>query len=607
MRRRYWLAGAALALTSTFALAAPESLLPDSFDDPAPAPAPAPRPAPAPGAAPAPSGPSAPVIQPLPGAPSRGGGLDVEITLPEDFPSLAELEAMEADEIDELLGIKPKFDIPPAARRAVREIGVIGEGEGGFPAGSLDDQPPQLIRAALAANRGRLVSRWGHILLRRALASRLDAPRGMDPVAFAALRASLLNRIGEASAARALVQDVDSANYNTALATAAFDAYLATGDILGMCPVARLKSTLRDDGEWNMMRAICAAYAGEARQAERDLQRILYYGEAPRIDALLAQRFAGAAGEGRRAVNVEWNDVEELTPWRFALSRALGVELPAGLREGAAARYDIGDVVMPAVPLQERVAAADRAAELGVISSAAMIDLYSQLWAEEIAGEERSRAVTLREAYVAQDPAARLAALRELWGDGGNYGRQVLTAYAAARLPVDEALIDDAPRIVASMLAAGLDRNAMRWGTAVPEGSEAWALLAVAQPDRRTQVSSGAVQDFIDDDASGDQRKSRFLVAGLAGLGRLDLDSATSLARRLSVNLTRQSAWSQRIDRAAELGNPALVALLAGLGMQGDGWDKMTARHLFHIVRSLRQVGLESEARMIAAEAVARG
>ena len=185
------------------------------------------------------------------------------------------------------------------------------------------------------------------------LASRLDAPRGMDPVAFAALRASLLNRIGEGGAARALVQDVDSANYNAALATAAFDAYLATGDILGMCPVARLKSSLRDDGEWNMVRAICAAYAGEARQAERDLQRILYYGEAPRIDALLAQRFAGAAGDGRRAVNIEWNDVEELTPWRFALTRALGVDLPAGLRESAAARYDIGDLVMPAVPLQE--------------------------------------------------------------------------------------------------------------------------------------------------------------------------------------------------------------------------------------------------------------
>ena len=599
------LTGAALALTSTLALAAPESLLPDVFDNPAPTPAPRPAPTPAPGAAPAPSSTSSPVVQPVPGRTSEPAQAVPDVNLPADFPTLAELEAMAPDEVDELLGIKPKFDIPPAARRAVREIGIIGENEGGFPAGSLDDQPPRLIRAALAANRGPLVSRWGHILLRRALASRLDAPKGMDPVAFAALRASLLNRLGEGSAARALVQDVDSANYNTALASAAFDAYMMTGDILGICPVARLKSTLREDGEWKMARAICASYAGEARQAERDLQRILYYGEAPRIDALLAQRFAGAAGEGRRAVNIEWNDVEELTPWRFALSRALGVELPAGLRNDAGARYDIADVLIPAVPLQERVAAADRAGARGIVSSAAMVDLYSQLWAEEIAGAERERAVTLREAYVARDPAARLAAMRELW-DGAGYGRQVLTAYAAARLPVDDALLDDAPRIVASMLAAGLDRNAMRWGAAVPEGSEAWALLALAQPQRRTEVSAGAVQDFIGDDASEGQRKSRFLVAGLAGLGRLDMDSANTLAGRLGVDLTRESAWSQRIDRAADLGNPTLVALLAGLGMQGDGWDKMTARHLFHIVRSLRQVGLEAEARMIAAEAVAR-
>ena len=78
-------------------------------------------------------------------------------------------------------------------RRAVREVGVIGPAEGGFPVGSIDDQPAQLVRAALAANRGTLVSRWGHILLRRALASRLDAPRGMDPVDFAALRAGTVS------------------------------------------------------------------------------------------------------------------------------------------------------------------------------------------------------------------------------------------------------------------------------------------------------------------------------------------------------------------------------------------------------------------------------
>ena len=49
------------------------------------------------------------------------------------------------------------------------------------------------------------------------------------------------------------------------------------------------------------------------------------------------------------------------------------------------------------------------------------------------------------------------------------------------------------------------------------------------------------------------------------------------------------------------------MALLAGLGMQGDGWDKMTPRYLYHIVAGLNRVGLGGEARMIAAEAVARG
>jgi hypothetical protein len=548
------------------------------------------------------------VIQPVPGLPPVEGEAPVTITLPENFPSLEELEAMSPEEFDELFGLTPKFDIPPGARRAVRQVGVIDRAEGGFAAGLLDEQPAQLVRAALAGTRGPLVSRWGHILLRRALSSRMDAPQGMDAVDFAALRAAALNRMGENAAARALVQDVDSANYNTGLAGAAFDAYLGTGDVLGICPVAQLKGTLREDAEWRMARAICAAYSGDERQAERDLERMRYYGEAERIDALLAERYAGAAGEGRRAINVEWTGVNELTPWRFALTRSLGMELPDNLSGEEAQRFSVADVFNPAVPLASRAAAADRIAARGILSSAALVDLYSQLFAEgTIEGEERERAGTLREAYVARDVAGRVAAMRTLWGDGDDYGRKVLTAYAAARLPASEALADDAPLIIASMLSAGLDRNAVRWGSVVPEGGLGWAMLVLAQPERRTQVDSGAVDRFIDDDGSEEQRKSRFQVAGLAGLGRLDLDAANDFARELGANLGRQSAWSRKIDRAAELNNPAMVALLAGLGMQGEGWDQMTARHLFHIVRALNRVGLGAEARMIAAEAVARG
>jgi hypothetical protein len=237
-----------------------------------------------------------------------------------------------------------------------------------------------------------------------------------------------------------------------------------------------------------------------------------------------------------------------------------------------------------------------------------MVDLYSQLWSDpDVADGDKEQAGQLREAYVASDPRARLSAMQALWGGTPDYGRQVLTAYAAARLPVDKDLAKDAGAIIASMLAAGLDRNAMPWGRVIDEGSLGWALLAVAQPVSQGTVPGGAVDNFIGDDDSPEQRKSRFLLAGLAGLGRLDDGDVNSLSRRLGVNLNRATRWSQAIDLAGQYRNPALVALLAGLGMQGSGWDKMTARHLFHIVRALDRAGLNAEARMIAAEAVARG
>jgi hypothetical protein len=60
------------------------------------------------------------------------------------------------------------------------------------------------------------------------------------------------------------------------------------------------------------------------------------------------------------------------------------------------------------------------------------------------------------------------------------------------------------------------------------------------------------------------------------------------------------------IAQAAERGQPGTVALLAGVGMQTGTWRGVPAEHLFHILRALRRVGLDYEARMIAAEAVAR-
>lgn len=625
MKRAVWLIGGGiLALTSSLApvwslMAQPEDLLPDVFNDPPaqPAPAPGPRatqaPAPRQTTAPRPAASAAvqpgstPVVQPLPGVTAPMTDPSAVIAgLPADFPSLAELEAMEEDELDELLGLKPKFDVPPGARRALERIGVIASSEGGFAYNSLAGQPAALVRAALAGTHGPMVSRWGHILVRRALASRLNAPAGMSPVEFAALRAKVLNGMGEMQVARSLVQDIEGSNYDRALTDAAFDAYVGTGDFLGICPVSQLQPTIRDDAEWTMAKAMCDAYEGDTRDAYRRLQRVLGAEGTDEIDVRLAQRFAGAAGEGDRAVNIEWDGIDELTPWRFALANALGVDVPEGLANAVPARLALSSAVTPAVPLLRRLRSADVAGARGVFSTTAMVDLYGQLYANDALEDgDKQPAILLRNAYVA-DPAGRVAAMRRLWDGDVNYGRRVLTAYAAARVPVDAALADDAGELIASMLAAGLDRNAARWGNVVDDGSLGWALIALSRSGN-DQVSAGDVSTFYEDDASEGARKSAFLLAGLAGLGRLDSGAVNDLASDMGVRLTSDSAWSQRIDRAGELRNPAMVALLAGVGMQGDSWQRMTPRHLFHIVRALNAAGLGAEARMIAAEAVARG
>ncbi|TWJ09852.1 hypothetical protein [Altererythrobacter ishigakiensis] len=608
---------AAVALSASFVAAqdAPESLLPPGFDDPAPAPPPSPTPAspatpvpPQSGQSTAQASPDAPAFQALP---NTGDPLnDLAQFDFSSIPTLDELEQLSPDELDDLLGLSPSYDIPPAARRAMTRVGVISSQEGGFPSGSLAKQPSSLVEAALRGLERPIVSRWGHILLRRALASRLEAPAGMSPVEFAELRAKALNKMGEYRAARALLQDIDTGNWDSSLVDAGLEAYIATTDLIGACPIVRLRASARDDAQWRMLGAICNSYAGEAVLGGRQLDRALRDEIAPEIDILLAQRLAGAAGRGRRAVDVEWDGVNEINPWRFAIANAVGEEIPESLRSEVEPYYERIWASTPTLSLQQRAIGADRAAREGIFSARAIVDLYSQIYADEnISGPSADRATLLREAYVGASASERVSALQSIWEneDSPDYGRYVMTAFAAARVPASPDLADQAPALLASMLAAGLDRDAATWAQIVEPGSAGWALVALARQGEGRMEPREAIDGFIDEDGSANKRRSALLLAGLAGLDRISANDLSDFTTRTGADLTRESRWSRAISQAADVNNATLVALLAGLGMQGEGWDRMTPRHLYHIVSALRRVGLNAEARMIAAEAMARG
>ena len=152
------------------------------------------------------------------------------------------------------------------------------------------------------------------------------------------------------------------------------------------------------------------------------------------------------------------------------------------------------------------------------------------------------------------------------------------------------------------MLSAGYDGPALEWRGMVKPGSEGWALLALADPS----TSAVAYGNFETYRGAATPRKAQMLLAGLAGLGRLNTADAERGAQAADVRIGGANAWTRAIDAAGRRGEPGMVALLAAVGMQAPNWDHVTPEALFHIVAAMRAAGMTNYARMIAVEAVTR-
>jgi hypothetical protein len=60
-----------------------------------------------------------------------------------------------------------------------------------------------------------------------------------------------------------------------------------------------------------MAKAICTAFQGDSQAGLAQLDRAARQPGNARIDVLLAQKYAGAAGKARQAVTIQW---DETTP-----------------------------------------------------------------------------------------------------------------------------------------------------------------------------------------------------------------------------------------------------------------------------------------------------
>src|SRR5438067_10383864 len=137
------------------------------------------------------------------------------------------------------------------------------------------------------------------------------------------------------------------------------------------------------------------------------------------------------------------------------------------------------------------------------------------------------------------------------------------------------------------------------------DADRCWAMLALATPDI-ADVGTSRISTFIRRDKSRDHVRSAFLVAGLAGLGRISVDTANSLNRRYGLSLGHTTSWTTMIDAAAAARQPATVLVLTGTGFQTSAFDRVPPSHLYHVISALQRTGQTFTARMIAAEALSR-
>lgn len=505
-------------------------------------------------------------------------------------------------------------DIPPQARRSTQVVGLLGATDGDMGRGAFANVRGQYLAKVMRNLNAPIASRWASIVLRRALLSKADTPADVNGADWAAERAWLLVRMGEATSARSLVQAVDVDQYTPDMYTFGMQAALASADPAALCPMSEGADRANKETSWTLARAICSAFSGESSLASAQLDRARSRRGDSNADVLLAEKVVGAASNTRRAVTINWDEINHIDTWRYGMATATGLEIPERLLQSVDPRVRAWRAQAPLLSYTSRLPDADRAAAMGILSSAALVDFYGAANDETDPAEQGNKLFDLlRNAYASQGDDDRVDALGSVWsfealGEWQNYARLIVTARAAARIAPSTDFADQAAPLIASMLSAGLDTQAMRWNAIVRDKGldEAWGLLAVASPRANGTVSASQIKDFGSASAQDGELRARMLFAGLAGLGRVPNGELQSMAENFSVPLSRRTKWSDALDEAVRLRSPGTVAVLCAVGLQARRWSDVPPDHLYRVVSALRHVGLDAEARMIAAEAISR-
>ena len=529
----------------------------------------------------------------------------------------------------ETIPVKPgaasgHFEMEELKAPDLEAVGVLDDRQGGLGTGLWHGTSAALVRALLPQLPAVPASRVLHSLERRLLLTAAAAPeggKGQTPPLLE-LRAERLYALGEVEGLAGLLKAAPAALNSPGLSRLKVDTYLLAGDAKSACTEFATAG-----GNDPRMQVFCMLSAGKVLEANMalDLMR-------ERKDADHAFIAAAEAMGGTPPARIE--RLPNATPLHLAAFKAAKMALPADAAASASPALLRAMIDSAGLPVDIRLAAAERAEALGALDTDSLRKFYGAVTftpAEQQAAlaqsdkTPRGRVLLLRGIPAEANPLIRaellarvLAASQERGAFGGTAR---LYAPILADLKPSPDLAAFAPILARALHAAGRPETANSWQAlaksdpaAAKGADDLWALTRLSRAGAGEAASAEAFQAWLSArELPADQAERRAVMAlemlqavgdKVSNLQWLDLPQGPASATAAAP----KPALRAMLRAAAEGVRPGETLLLALVVLGETGLDKADPDILNRVVVFLRQIGLEREARDLAVEvALANG
>ena len=533
-----------------------------------------------------------------------------------------------ADGEDGPVRISPLRALDPSS------IGTLGPGEGGYGAdlweGSERAQIENLLpRLPVATPSPAMRSMTRRLLLTTALVPEGDA----RAPSLLGLRLERLAALGDVAGVTDLLGVTPPGINDPLVARVDANAGLLAGDNPGAC--SRIETEVaagQTAPYWLKGLAFCRAINGEIAAARLAADLLRELGETG--DDTFYTLIAALAGDESARVD----SLIDPTPLHLAMLRAARQDIPADAVPGAGPGILRAIAIAPNAEISVRLLAAEQAEAVGALDPAALAQIYASVIfnpddlinAVSIANADngpRANALLYQVGQIQTVPAARAEAMSAAWsvarGTGGfltaaRVNHEALLGFT----PTKEFawFADDAGL---ALLAAGEVQSARLWfdmaseaaGQNRPEASTAWLdlwpLLQIADTERPIPWSPDIVRPWwegqLDLPQARRQERANVMYTVFEALGyRIKNEDWLALFEgplTVSAYMPAPAVW-QGLKYAAAEGRVGETIIYALLVLGETGPSDANPVTLGAVVGALRQVGLESDARAIALEAM---